>query len=368
MARRLGRVVVIAEVQGTPFLDRPLTIDAGERVWLRGRNGSGKTTLLRLLAGLPVHVEGRASIDGQGAVAAPRASWCPQDARDALVGLTVAGEARMRRCAPSDGLPPHDDVTTLSDGQVRRLALSLMAGRLWLLDEPTEGLDDAGIAWLRRRIQEADTVVFTDHTGRLADLATRTVSLGRDEAPHAFRLPTPDARPRMTAPPGRDADRGVAWPALALGTGVHVLHGPNGRGKTTWLERLASPDGCRIDGRRAVPGRDVRMLMAHGRDHLLGDRVAHDLARCDAAVRRALVPDRLLDRHPLTLSGGEAQRVALAKVLGVAAPVVLLDEPEAHLDDDGRLALETILARHTGVVLVASHDPAWPSTHGVEAP
>jgi ABC-type lipoprotein export system ATPase subunit len=90
------------------------------------------------------------------------------------------------------------------------------------------------------------------------------------------------------------------------------------------------------------------------------ERVDDHLAGCDAAVVDALVPPGLRSRSPLALSGGEAQRVALAATLGRPAPLVLLDEPEAHLDDAGRAALAAILARRAaeGAVLVAAtHDP-----------
>ena len=60
------------------------------------------------------------------------------------------------------------------------------------------------------------------------------------------------------------------------------------------------------------------------------------------------------------LSGGELQRLALARALLAGAPVLLFDEPAAHLDAERQDALLTTLRRLTAgrTVIMASHDPA----------
>jgi iron complex transport system ATP-binding protein len=79
-----------------------------------------------------------------------------------------------------------------------------------------------------------------------------------------------------------------------------------------------------------------------------------------AAVIRELDLDTLAGRDVLTLSGGERQRVSLAATLAQQAPLLLLDEPAAHLDLRHQImALETLArlaraARHAVVVIL--HD------------
>jgi ABC-type transport system involved in cytochrome bd biosynthesis fused ATPase/permease subunit len=79
----------------------------------------------------------------------------------------------------------------------------------------------------------------------------------------------------------------------------------------------------------------------------------------DECAPDPLVPAALRERHPLTLSGGQAQRLALAKALGREARCYLLDEPEAHLDAPGRAHLVEAIAqrvKHGACVLAATHD------------
>lgn len=136
--------------------------------------------------------------------------------------------------------------------------------------------------------------------------------------------------------------------------------GPNGAGKTTLLAALAglrAPAAGHVEGdgqrlrawrpdalarRRAVmaqtqhdafPASVFDTVLAHRFPHLAGwgwERDA-DLAAAHAALA-SLGLDALAARDVLTLSGGERQRVALAGVLCQDAPLLLLDEPFAHLD------------------------------------
>lgn len=367
-----------ATVQGRHRFD----VEHGHRVLLVGPNGSGKTSLLRALAGLEPWTDVAATLDGEPLVSMPAAhlarsvaaAW--QAPRDALVGLTVAGEFGMRRRAVA-----HDwlercarEVATLSSGEARRLSLVLVEGHpLLLLDEPMEGLDMEGQASLRALLHSAPAAVFTDHTGLLHDLATHVVHTGPLEGPTAPVLPPPPPGPLMVEGPAHHAAaRGVRLPALALGPGLHAVIGPNASGKSTLLMAVAGrlpPDrgsgpsgaGGAVQARDGPPPQTTapRMLTPYAADQLVHQSVAQDLADAEPATVAALVPSHLLDRHPLALSGGEAQRVALAKVLGSKASVLLLDEPEAHLDPAGRAALWGVLARRIGegrCILAATHD------------
>jgi ABC-type sulfate/molybdate transport systems ATPase subunit len=67
----------------------------------------------------------------------------------------------------------------------------------------------------------------------------------------------------------------------------------------------------------------------------------------------------LADKHARKLSGGEAQRVALARSLVLDTPILLLDEPTNSLDDASQPVLHTMLREaHTRgtTIVIASHD------------
>jgi energy-coupling factor transport system ATP-binding protein len=168
---------------------------------------------------------------------------------------------------------------------------------------------------------------------------------------------------------------------------VTALAGPNGSGKSTLLRVLAglhAPDA----GAVVLDGAEVTHLPAErrfpavglvGQDpgrHLLTERVrdevAFALARTgaprdgrDARVERMLADlrlDGLADRHPLDLSVGQRERVALAAILVAEPGVILLDEPTRGMDPEGAAALAALLRRRAAAgaaVLVATHDPGF---------
>jgi heme exporter protein A len=145
------------------FRDLSLTVAAGGALVLAGPNGSGKSTLLRLLAGLVRPVVGRILWDGADAFSdlaghGRRVAYLGH--QDAVKpGLTVTENLRFAATVsgrPIDpalaalGLKALADLPArmLSAGQKRRLALArlvLSAAPLWLLDEPTLGLDTTSI-------------------------------------------------------------------------------------------------------------------------------------------------------------------------------------------------------------------------------
>ena len=165
--------------------------------------------------------------------------------------------------------------------------------------------------------------------------------------------------------------------------------GPNGAGKSTLLRVLAGllvPDGGTVVVDGTVWG-DVRggaHVPAHRRaldvvfqDSLLfphltvGDNVAYGLrtrgAR-KAEARRAAAEwlarvglEGLGDQRPARLSGGQAQRAALARALVGDPALLLLDEPLSALDARTRLTVRAELRRHLGEfrgsTVLVTHDP-----------
>jgi len=167
---------------------------------------------------------------------------------------------------------------------------------------------------------------------------------------------------------------------IAAGERLGVL-GLNGAGKTTLLRLLAAIDRptvgeVRVDGIPTSHGGSAlrqRLAYAPQRPVLLSTSVRHNVElplryrRVRRAARRASVAtalarlgvEHLADRPARSLSGGEAQRVSLARALACAPDVLLLDEPAAGLDTPTRAAFfgdaQRALADRTTTVVVVSH-------------
>jgi alpha-D-ribose 1-methylphosphonate 5-triphosphate synthase subunit PhnL len=83
--------------------------------------------------------------------------------------------------------------------------------------------------------------------------------------------------------------------------------------------------------------------------------------RARALLERLRIPERLWRLSPVTFSGGEQQRVNVARVFVARYPVLLLDEPTASLDAESRAAVVELIqeARGRGAATLAiAHDPA----------
>ncbi|WP_046246104.1 ABC transporter ATP-binding protein [Hymenobacter terrenus] len=184
--------------------------------------------------------------------------------------------------------------------------------------------------------------------------------------------------------------RPVAQPVrLALWPGELVcLLGPNGAGKSTLLRTLAGlqpPLSGRLNlGGAALAGlsaaerarqlsivltdrvdagnltvQELVSLGRHPHTGWLGSLSAHDEAQVQAALT-ATGTSSFAQRPVGELSDGERQKVLLARAIAQDTPIVLLDEPTAHLDLPNRVALMRLLhrlARQTGkAILLSTHE------------
>ncbi|MGI5204017.1 ABC transporter ATP-binding protein [Spirillospora sp. CA-108201] len=183
---------------------------------------------------------------------------------------------------------------------------------------------------------------------------------------------------------------------LSVGPGeCAAIVGESGSGKTTALNAmLGLTDGLRVSGKIVVNGTDVvtaddrtlskmrgsvialvsqspqaslnptmrlgsllkRVLARHGL------RGAEARERTEEALRSVLLDPGLLRRYPHQVSGGQAQRFAIAMAVALRADVILADEPTSALDVTVQAAVLDLLARlrdEHGIALVfVSHDLA----------
>jgi ATP-binding cassette ChvD family protein len=357
--------------------------------------------------------------------------------------LEVAMDAL--RCPPGDA-----DVTTLSGGEKRRVALCrllLQKPDLLLLDEPTNHLDAESVAWLERFLQEyPGTVVAVTHDRYFLDNAAgwileldrgrgipwkgnysswleqkqkrleveekqasaRSRTLQRElewihMAPRA-RQAKGKARIRayeelaaqeagrqldsveIAIPPGpRLGDVVLEAEQLRKGYGDRLLIddlslslprggivgviGGNGAGKTTFFRMIVGdekPDAgtlrlgetvelAYVDQSRdaLVPEQSVWEAISGGEDRIqVGGREIPSRAYVSSFNFRGADQQKRVGQ----LSGGERNRVHLARVLSRGGNLLLLDEPTNDLDVDTLRALEDALLSFAGCAVVISHD------------
>ena len=346
--------------------------------------------------------------------------------------------------------PPDADVTKLSGGERRRVALCrllLTSPDLLLLDEPTNHLDAESVAWLERFLTEyKGTVVAVTHDRYFLDNAAQWIleldrgsgipwkgnysswldqkqqRLALEEKSETKRQKTlqrelewirmsPRARQskgkaRLNAyeqllnedtaqkieqveiyiPPGpRLGDvvveaRGVrkAYGDLLLMDdlsftlprgGIVGVIGANGAGKTTLFRMITGQEAP--DAGTLRLGETVQLgYVDQSRDALAANKSVWEEitgGEDELMVGKRTVPSRAYvswfnfkgaqqQRKVGTLSGGERNRVHLAKLLQRGSNLLLLDEPTNDLDVDTLRALEEALLNYAGCAVVISHD------------
>jgi len=145
-----------------------------------------------------------------------------------------------------------------------------------------------------------------------------------------------------------------------------ALLGRSGSGKSTLLRTLAGldpapPGTVQVPAARSVVFQEPRLLpwKRVWRNVTLGLRAPDPRARAEAALAEVGLAHRLT-AWPLTLSGGEAQRAALARALVREPALLLLDEPFAALDALTRLRMQELVTAlwraHRPAILLVTHD------------
>ena len=360
-------------------------------------------------------------------------------------------DSRLELAMDALRLPPPDaDVTKLSGGERRRVALCrllLQSPDLLLLDEPTNHLDAESVAWLERFLKDyAGTVVAVTHDRYFLDnvagwileldrgrgipwegnysswLEQKQNRLAQEEKAETKRQRTlqreldwirmsPRARQakgkaRLNAyedllreetaqkvetaeiyiqPGPRLGDVVVEARSLRKGYGDNLLIdglnftlprggivgviGPNGAGKTTLFRMITGqeqPDGGSLrlgetvqvgyvdQSREALaPEKTVFEEITGGGDEIeLGKRKVASRAYVSWFNFKGAAQQRRVG----TLSGGERNRLHLAKLLRKGSNLLLLDEPTNDLDVDTLRALEEALLNYAGCAVVISHD------------
>ncbi|HTY05954.1 MAG TPA: energy-dependent translational throttle protein EttA [Gemmatimonadales bacterium] len=348
-------------------------------------------------------------------------------------------------------LPPGDaDVTTLSGGEKRRVALCrllLTQPQLLLLDEPTNHLDAESVAWLEHHLHTyPGCVIAVTHDRYFLDnvagwileldrgegipwkgnysswLEQKEKRLATEEKQASARQKTlerelewirmaPRARQakskaRITAyeqlaaeeeqrrddtaeilipVPPRLGDDVVTATNLTKGFGDRLLFenlsftlprggivgiiGPNGAGKTTLFRMMVGTE--KPDGGSLTVGQTVQIAYVdQSREALSADKSVYEeisggqdtlmfgKRSVNARAYAASFGFRGADQQKKVgvLSGGERNRLHLAKLLKSGGNVLLLDEPTNDLDVDTLRALEDALLRFAGCVVVISHD------------
>jgi ABC transport system ATP-binding/permease protein len=170
---------------------------------------------------------------------------------------------------------------------------------------------------------------------------------------------------------------GDRWIVRDLAT--HIMRGdrigivgPNGSGKSTLLKlilgELKPTSGQVVIGTRLQiayfdqhrsqlnPEKTVRENMGEGRDYIsVRGRNRHVIGY----LREFLFPPERIDSPVKALSGGERNRLLLAKIFTQPANMMVLDEPTNDLDVDTLELLEELLADYDGTLLLVSHDRAF---------
>lgn len=307
---------------------------------------------------------------------------------------------RVAEVAHFFGIEPwiRSSTESLSGGQKQLVNLAAVLAfrpRLLLLDEPTAQLDPNAVkqfVFLLSRVNRelGITVVMATHSPEDVEAhATQFVHLDNAVAAapreQAARVLAPRRADRAARLAGGETaigvrglhyrfERKLSWVLRGIDLdivqgSIHAIVGGNGCGKTTLLRCIAGvlkpQRGSmknRLAGSQALLPQDPKAL-------LVCDSVMEELmewsGRCGYDHAQAMEAahwfglDELFDSHPYDLSGGQQQKLALAKLLLAKPRLLLLDEPTKGLDPYSSAGLSRIirdLADQGTTIVLVTHD------------
>lgn len=406
-----------------PALDGvSFSASSGEYLAVLGANGSGKSTLARCITGLLMPDSGSVNVHTRDRIPSALVFQSPGDQIVAeTVELDIAfgpeniglereriGE-RVRQAMDDFSLSPLADSETngLPTGRKQLLALAgvlVLDPAVLVLDEPTSMLTQSVKGELLARIgrfhRDGGTVIHITHDLEEAFLADRILimndgvlafdgppvkfaALGKDLlASWGLSTRMPAQRSLRDSGPGpaplscRDLSFGplkgfsAAFPAGS----ITAVTGESGSGKTLLLEMLAglrAPDSGAVESDQAAA-----LAVQESESSLFEEFVADDVAfgprnmgssgkdlvqRVSLAMDKSGLPfGEFANRRTFTLSGGERRKAALAGIIAMNTPVILLDEPTSALDIRSRgqlLALLVSLAAEGRTVVFTTNRP-----------
>ena len=258
----------------------------------------------------------------------------------------------------------------------------------------TGGGGDAGARRCPLTVREGRSWLSAEYGGAGAAEGEK-LSLPQEETPDGGRgrFSQADDVPAMQVKDawfryGRDLPDVLSDLNLTVQAGtLHAIVGGNGTGKSTMLKVACGAEkpyrgSVRLLGKKMKDYRNgeqfrgvIAMLPQDPANLLVKKTVREDLAEMlgDASDEEALMRIaqttgvvHLLDEHPFDLSGGEQQRVALAKVLLTNPKVLLLDEPTKGIDNFFKARLAELFAqlKSEGMTIVmVSHDIEFCAAH-----
>ncbi|WP_456330579.1 ATP-binding cassette domain-containing protein [Archaeoglobus sp.] len=328
------------------------TFEGGE--FIIGSTGSGKSTILKMINGLIPHfvggrLEGHVRVFGQKPSPEiaffvkqnPEEMITSTDVVDEIIfPLIQLGVSRTEAKKEAEEVCEELGIAgllerktyELSTGELQLVEIAsaiVSKAKVLVFDEPFANLSRKNAMRAIRIIKDYPHVV-SDHRLEFSKYFERTVNIGLE----LEDMEIPEVELGEIIYDGEIELRDNELIALV---------GDNGAGKTMMLKGIAK------DMRRQ--GLDFSIVLQNPSYHLVEDSVGKEV---DPVIAKELGIEKLLSRHPQSLSGGQMKRVAIAKVF--KSKILLLDEPTAGQDCNFRKKLIYLLRKHGKSAIIATHD------------